>query len=797
MQQYRQRLWARFGNLRIQYKLLLGYSAILVTMALLGNGVVFMLVRNMVRSNIETQLASTTSTIGKLVQASAQLSVRNRLRAIAEKNKEISQHFFDEVKAGRLTTEEAKKQAKGVFLSQQSIGSYGYVYCLDTSGTVVFHPKPELEGTSLLGHEFIQEQVRRRQGYLEYTWKNPDEKEVRPKALYMTYFEPWGWIISASSYRDEFASLVDVNDFRDVILSLRFGDTGYPYVIDSRGNFIIHPHVGGNQYDTRDSEGRYFVHEICARRDGVIAYTWQNPGEQGYRKKLAYFSYLPEYDWIVVSSSYYEEFYAPLGALSSTFLVTTLVTLLLLIPVTLRLSSSITRPIEQLAERLRPGAELTKLARVPVVHSDEVGKLAGYFNVFLDRLDHENSERLRAEEERRKIEERLRHSEKLEAVGRLAGGVAHDFNNILAAIQGNAELMQLRGLATEQGSSAQQIVAACSRAARLTRSLLDFSRKKAQRSENVDIHRLIREVCELLVYSVDKRIVVETELSARNAIVRGNPDSLHNALLNLALNARDAMPKGGKLRFSTRNESPSVELAHPSAAPPVSTLSVVITDTGDGMPPSVMERVFEPFFTTKEPGKGTGLGLASVYGCIQSHGGDIEVRSQPGEGTSFHIRLPALALEECPPSSRVEIGRSQRPSAVGHILLVEDEPVLRDLLGHALQEFGHTVAVCADGVDALDYFAKHHQKVSLVVLDILMPGMDGCETFEQLRHIDPAVRVVLCSGHSQRGSAQEVLPEGAVGFLQKPYRLEDLGRMVAGILSGKPVGSSEQAPPPR
>ena len=293
----------RFADLRIRYKLLISYSAVFVLSLTLGSVIIFSFVKESIKTNIESELKNTTQTILNMVRTSAGVSIKNHLRAVAEKNREIAQHFYREALAGNISMDEAKDRVREVMLSQ-TIGKTGYIYCIDSNGVILIHPESALIHVDLSPYPFIAEQKVRKVGYLEYNWKNPGETHPRPKALYMTYFEPWDWIISVSSYRTEFRELVNVDDFRDSILSLVFGKTGYSYVLDLEGNLIVHPSLEGNYYEATDVQGRQFIQEICKRKSGKIIYSWAAPGETKAREKLVIFNYIPEYQWIVASSSF-------------------------------------------------------------------------------------------------------------------------------------------------------------------------------------------------------------------------------------------------------------------------------------------------------------------------------------------------------------------------------------------------------------------------------------------------------------------------------------------------------------
>jgi two-component system NtrC family sensor kinase len=398
----------RFADLRIRYKLLISYSAVFVLSLTLGSVIIFSFVKESIKTNIESELKNTTQTILNMVRTSAGVSIKNHLRAVAEKNREIAQHFYREALAGNISMDEAKDRVREVMLSQ-TIGKTGYIYCIDSNGVILIHPESALIHVDLSPYPFIAEQKVRKVGYLEYNWKNPGETHPRPKALYMTYFEPWDWIISVSSYRTEFRELVNVDDFRDSILSLVFGKTGYSYVLDLEGNLIVHPSLEGNYYEATDVQGRQFIQEICKRKSGKIIYSWAAPGETKAREKLVIFNYIPEYQWIVASSSFLEEFYAPLKTIRHLILMTAVISFVLVLPITLRISASITNPLQELMDRFSRGARGDISVRMQRRSRDEVGTLANYFNTFMDRLEATVTESREAEQEMARMRHYLKN----------------------------------------------------------------------------------------------------------------------------------------------------------------------------------------------------------------------------------------------------------------------------------------------------------------------------------------------------------------------------------------------------
>lgn len=382
--------------------------------------------------------------------------------------------------------------------------------------------------------------------------------------------------------------------------------------------------------------------------------------------------------------------------------------------------------------------------------------------------------------ERKLMEERLRQSEKMEAIGQLAGGVAHDFNNMLLAILGNAEIILNRTADPAIVPYAQAIVSSAQRSAGLTSQLLAFARRGRYQRVPVNVHAVIDDVIELLGHSLDKRITVEKHLQARRAVVMGDPSQLHNALLNLALNARDAMAGGGTLTFLTaveERESLPVAIKEEVAEAPL--LRIDVTDTGTGLSEEARSHLFEPFFTTKPPGKGTGLGLASVYGTAKGHGGTVTVESGEHSGTTFRLFLP-LSADDAAAAKDPEPSVPARGAR--RILVVDDEPALRTFLESALKMLGYETVSAANGAEAVALFRAAWQSVDLVLLDVMMPVMGGYQTLSEMRAIHPAVKAIITSGYALDEEVQRILGLGAVGFVQKPFRVAEISMELARAL---------------
>jgi PAS domain S-box-containing protein len=398
-------------NFPIRYKLLVIYSFCFLIIISLSSLIIYFIVKQNVEKNIENELKNSTSAILNTVKTAVSVSIKNRLRGVAEKNYDIIQHLYDRQKKGDISLEEAKARAADIILCQK-IGISGYICILDGKGRVLKHPKKTLEGLDISDHQFVQEMIAKKNGYIEYSWKNPEDATARPKALYLNYFEPWDWMITVSSYRKEFSKLVEINDFKEGILSLRFGKTGYSYVMDTRGNVIIHPELPGiNVFEDKRFPDQFF-RNMLEKKNGKLIYSWKNPREEKHRKKLVIFNYIPEYEWIVASSSYLDEFYFPLGTIRHFIILIGVASLITFIPISFILSSTITKPLQSLMTRFNQDiAGGFSNRAVKMESSDEVGQLTFYYNSFMNKLATYDRELLTEIQDRRQAQEALKESE--------------------------------------------------------------------------------------------------------------------------------------------------------------------------------------------------------------------------------------------------------------------------------------------------------------------------------------------------------------------------------------------------
>jgi CheY-like chemotaxis protein len=379
------------------------------------------------------------------------------------------------------------------------------------------------------------------------------------------------------------------------------------------------------------------------------------------------------------------------------------------------------------------------------------------------------------------LEDQFRQAQKMEAVGRLAGGVAHDFNNLLMVISGYAEVI-LEGLDLDHPlrEKGQAIQLAADRATTLTRQLLAFSRKQLLELKVVDVNAIVRDMERLLQPLIGENVVLATQLCPESPHTRADAGQLEQVLMNLVVNAKDAMPAGGNLTIQT--QSIVVDESHRRGQTfirPGKYVLLSVRDTGMGMDKETQSRIFEPFFTTKEKGKGTGLGLSTVYGIVKQSGGYVMVQSEIERGTTFHIYLPrvnGVAEKHAAPVPHTALGGTET------VLLVEDEESVRQLVRDTLSAKGYCVIEAEDGEAGLAAASLHDGKIDLLITDVVMPGMGGRELVKQLAQLRPEAKVLYLSGYTEDAILSDGTIDHGAAFLQKPFTLQNLSRKVRDVL---------------
>ncbi|MFO7883675.1 MAG: cache domain-containing protein [Desulfobacteraceae bacterium] len=870
----------------------------------LSFSILFSQVKWNLEDRIRKELNQSNKTISDMVETAATVSIKNHLKAIVEKNKEISVHFFNKFQDGLIAESDAKDKAAKILLSQ-TVGDTGYLYCINSKGIAVVHPQAGVLGNDFSYRKFIQKQISKKEGYLEYEWKNPNETQERSKALYMSYFDSWDWIISASSYKSEFINLININDFKDRISSLTFGETGYSFILNSQGDIVIHPELSGNVIDLKGAKGFPIAREMVRLKKGYLTYWWQNPSETHPREKFIAFDYIPAFDWIVVSSSYTKEVFSSLYEIKKAFLLILALVFLVTGGVTLFISTTITKPLLEFIKQLENRHPDDWSSRLDHERKDEIGKLSASFNRFMDRLelyrqkllseirvrkkaeqrhrllaevieqshqtilitdqegsvqyanqafesntgyskdeimginliiyitdrqqeglyryiwktlksgkvwsDHLTNERkdgtikeedatilpvknpdgkivnyaaiMRDLTQEKNLERSLLQAQKMESIGRLAGGVAHDFNNMLGVILGHTELALLQ--ADENHDlyfDLNEIQTAAQRSADITKQLLAFARKQTISPRKLDLNDTVESMLNMLRRLIGEDIDLIWKPAAHIWSVKMDQSQIDQILANLCINARDAIFGVGKLTIETRKKSFDEEYCkdHPGFIPGDFML-LAVSDNGCGMDKDTLDNLFEPFFTTKEVGKGTGLGLSTVYGIVKQNNGFINVYSEPGQGSTFKIYLPRLVTDE-----NTEKDMPEKKAAAGGtetILLVEDEPSILKMTRMMLERNGYSVLSAATPVKAIEKAKKYSGAINLLMTDVVMPEMNGRDLAGQITLLYPRICLLFMSGYTADVIAHQGVLDDGVAFIQKPFSMAEMTEKVRELLN--------------
>ena len=412
---------------------------------------------------------------------------------------------------------------------------------------------------------------------------------------------------------------------------------------------------------------------------------------------------------------------------------------------------------------------------------DSAGRAIGFRGLVRDVSD-----RLKAHKEKEILQAQLRQAQKMEAIGTLAGGISHDFNNILQAISGYTQILLMDKSKNDPDyGKLTEIEKTVQRAGDLTRRLLIFGRKVESELRPVDLSQQIRQALKLIERTIPKMVDIELHLGEDAKIINADPVQLEQILMNLGINARDAMPDGGKLTFEIENvvldkSDTDTQLG----CTPGEYVRLTVSDTGCGMDKEVIEHIFEPFFTTKGTEQGSGLGLAMVYGIVKNHGGFITCSSQPEQGTTFDIYFPALATQEKAAGTDTKEDGTL-PGGNETILLVEDDEIILELGVEILKKQGYTIIRAKNGEEAIDIYNAESDRIDLLILDLNMPGMGGKKCLGELLTIDPKVKVVIASGYTDTGQIRDSLESGAAGFIRKPYQVADMLKKIRAVLDNR------------
>lgn len=583
--------------------------------------------------------------------------------------------------------------------------------------------------------------------------------------------------------------------------TIEVGELGYIFVVNQRGRIVVHPDPA---MLGRDVSLKAWFADIKPHRSRLY-----HPGSAA--QNLAMVDYFEPWQWYILASAPEQEVYGVADRMRPYLLYLGLVGFGVMTLVLTLLTRQLTAPLRLLTAGAEQIGRGDIQARILVDSRDEFGRLARVFNDMAQqlqetltrlqrshqrleerviqrtealfkanaRLKKEIEERIRMGREKENLQRQLLQAQKMEAIGTLAGGIAHDFNNLLMGIQGNAEIMALDMAPNHAHGSRLKTIQDCVESgARLTRQLLGFARMGKYEVKPVDINALTRETADMFGRTRQEIHIVQKYQDDVWA-VDGDRVQIEQVLLNLFINAWQAMPDGGTLFLETAKMVLDDAQGASHGVAPGKYVKISITDTGTGMDRTTMERIFDPFYTTKEMGGGAGLGLASAYGIVRNHGGFIDVRSSKGHGATFTVHLKASVNAAQQTSSPTPVSTR---AGTETILLVDDDPLILEIGRTMLSRMGYGVLVAAGGAEALAVYRNHGGRIDLVILDMIMPGMGGGQTFDQLKTIRSDAKVLLSSGYSINGRAETIIRRGCNGFIQKPFDMQALSSKIRAIL---------------
>ncbi|KIX12544.1 hypothetical protein X474_18240 [Dethiosulfatarculus sandiegensis] len=681
-----------------------------------------------------------------------------------------------------------------------------YYFAGDSSGRVERFLRPDkiVHGTidnlfTSKSLEYVKEMTtlaqNGKEGYHQYELIDPgSDAPPRTKLSFLKNFKPFNWYLGTGEYLDQATERIQtevIKGLEKVILP----PGGYLFLGDFKGKTLMGSFAPENMWTFKTPENSQVVErliQVARQGGGFVQYTMfseDNPGRP--RQKISYVLPIKNWDWFVGTGFFTDEIDLKLvhrqkrltkqikakiaNILVFVFLATFFIYLFWLF-----VSNRLSKELAVFQSFFAQAATKRKPIDLEKLKSREFKDLACLANQML-------AQRKKAEAEKANMERQLSRAKKMEAIGTLAGGIAHDFNNILGGIMGYAELAQNKLPRAGHGTvELGKIISAAERAGVLVRRILTFSRKHNTQYEPLDLNQVIRRAMELLSCSLPKMLQIELILAKERPCIMGDANELEQVIMNLASNAKDAMPMGGCLSIITSLVSIPGKLPDQGTRKTKTPfVRLTVSDTGCGISKDHLEQIYDPFFTTKGVGKGTGLGLSTVMGIIENHNGWVECKSALKRGTEFTIYLPRCPEEMLLPAKKsLESGGEVQAEKAGYILVVDDEKALRETTGQLLKYKGYRVATAGSGEEALEAFDHSEIPFDLVILDVSMPGMGGNRCLTELRARDPELKVLLMSGYALQGSLAE-LKKKAAGFLAKPVRAAQILEAVQEALLSK------------
>lgn len=724
---------------------------------------------------------------------------QQQLKATVGLTESYLRETFAEASLRGISPEQARQQAfSGI--RHFSYGDSNYIWIADYNGTLLSHPDPRYHGRNVTNLRdssgnpvipgIVDRAIRDGEGFYRYQWYRLAGNQPLEKISYVKNYPEWGFVIGSGLYLDDLGKEIQIRkqralqELRDALANIQVAKTGYLFVFDSHNQMLIHPNPNIDHTQIQDLLNPLSGNAIAADLIKVadtgqeLHYLWDKPSDPGHYvyEKLSLVRFLPGFDWYICSSVYQDELRSSSETLSNRLLVLALLTLMTASGLAYLFALRITRPLEQLGRTAFKISQGDLTAKTGIHRDDELGLLATSFDSMVERLK-TNIDTLDTQVKQRTGEllETSARAQRMNAVGQLAGGLAHDFNNLLSVIIGNLlvareRYQQVEGL---EGFLTPAIRAS-RRSADITQRLLAFARRQPLHPQNVDVEQLMTETLTLLRGSLPTTIELDYRNETSPLLARVDSSHLENALVNLALNARDAMPGGGMMYFQTRLLHIASANGYDETVTAGDYVEIRVTDEGSGFSADALKLAFEPFFSTKSGGSNSGLGLSMVYGFVKQSNGYIRIENRQPQGASIILLLPS--------SSHNSVPQALQPAAVDKIkarlsgklfLLVEDNADVRDIVRMQLMQLGLQIVEAEDADEALqliDALPDLHGMVS----DIMLSGkLDGRQLARQLYEKNPASIILLISGYAHEVDLKEGI---SFPLLRKPFDLHDLAQ---------------------
>lgn len=700
-------------------------------------------------------------------------------------------------------------------------GNHNYIWIADYHNKMLSHPDPRFHGQNMqntvddtgnpIVPRLVKDAIRAGEGFYEYQWSSPDSTQALDKYSYVKNYPEWGLVIGAGVFLDDLEKDIQqrkdaaINELRKALAEIKVAKTGYLFIFDAHDQVLIHPNA--NAYKTEVAE---LLNPLSQNKIGdelkrvadtgsELHYLWDKPNDPGnyIYEKLSLVRHLQGFDWYICSSVYLDELRSSSETLSTRILTVAIMTLLAALGLAYFFVNRITQPLEQLAQTARRVSSGDLLAKSGIQSSDEVGVLAESFDGMVGRLK-DNIDSLDTQVKQR-TEELLAtnaRAQRMSAVGQLAGGLAHDFNNLLSIILGNLLLARDRYLGAQGlDELLSPAIRASRRGAEITHRLLSFARRQSLRTETLAVEQRINETVDLLRGSLPDSIHLAYERDSANTSIRVDASLLENALVNLALNARDAMPQGGKLIFKTQTLSLTEPLDGFDEPVKVGNyVAITISDTGSGFSEDAYQRAYEPFYTTKSGTTNSGLGLSMVYGFVKQSQGYIRIQTSP-QGSEITLLIPRILSEttaHSPISSPLDVDEIKRLLAGKLLLIVDDNEDVRAVIRSQLMDMGIHVLEAADAEEAITLL-QTIPNLDGLISDLMLSGnLDGEYIAKQLYELKPNSLILLISGYSP-----EIDPEDPQSLdfplLRKPFDQEALALALWRAAKGGAAHESWQA----